>query len=66
MKQLKQLMYKSLGAQVLFFCLGFVLLFLLWNVIPILLLDLDRWWMPFLVGGQILSFFAIKGYLERI
>jgi hypothetical protein len=66
MKQLKQLIYKSLGTQDLFYCLGLVLLLLLWVLIPILVFDLGRWWMPFLVAASTLSFFAIKGYLARI
>jgi hypothetical protein len=66
MKQLKQLIYKSLGTQVLFYCLGLVLLFLLWVVIPILVFDLGHWWMPFLVAASTLNFSAIKGYLARI
>jgi hypothetical protein len=66
MKQLKQLIYKSLGTQVLFYCLGLVLLFLLWVVIPILVFDLGHWWMPFLVAASALNFSAIKGYLARI
>ena len=59
-------MDNSIGALVLFTCIGFVGLFVLWLVLPAILFDLHPMWTPFLVAGQLISFFAIKGYLQRL
>ena len=58
-------MDNSIGALVLFTCIGFVGLFVLWLVLRYSS-TFTQCGRHFLVAGQLISFFAIKGYLQRL
>ena len=65
-RNIKTRMDNSIGVLVLFTCIGFVGLLVLWSVLPMTFFDLHPMWMPFLVAGQLMSFFAIKSYLQSL